>query len=113
VAPVAAVGAPPRDAPAPLPEPALVVRPAGGFHIALPLRVPYADLNRGALAPLVGTTIDVGTDTPVRVAGVQACGSGARLILELAVTGPVTATFYVAGTPAVSRSSSCSGARSA
>lgn len=99
--PVAGVGAAPEAEPQPLPALEPVAARASSFHVALPLRVPYATLNQRLAETVVGTSVDVGASRPLSVVEVQAYGSGAQTILQVGVTGPVTGTAYVAGAPVV------------
>ena len=101
--PVARIGAEPDAESRPLPELQLVKAPGRKFHVALPLHVPYAELNQWLTQTAVGTTVDVGSSRPLSVEAIQVYGSGARLILEASVTGPVRGIVYLAGTPTVDR----------
>jgi hypothetical protein len=103
--PLARIGAEPDAESRPLPDLQLVKAPGRKFHVALPLQVPYAALNQWLAQTAVGTTVDVGTSRPLSVEAIQAYGSGARLILEVRVAGPVRGLVYLAGTPTVERDS--------
>jgi hypothetical protein len=99
--PVAKIDASPDAEHRPLPDLARVASPPPEFHVALPLRVPYAALNQRLAETVVGTTIDVGMAQPLSVVGIQAYGSGPQVILEVGVSGPARGLVYLAGTPAI------------
>jgi hypothetical protein len=85
----------------PLPDLEPLATPAPAFHIALPFRVPYAALNERLAETMVGASVDVGMSRPLSVVEIQAYGSGAKVILEVGVTGPARGLVYLAGTPAL------------
>jgi hypothetical protein len=99
--PLAGIGAEPEAERRPLPDLEPVAAPARHFHVVLPLRVPYTTLNQHLAGTVVGASVDVGASRPLSVTEIQAYGSGAQLILQVGVTGPVTGAAYLAGTPVV------------
>jgi hypothetical protein len=99
--PVAKVDASPDAEHRPLPDLALVASLPPAFHVALPLRVPYAALNQRLAEAVVGTTIDVGMSQPLSVVEIQAYGSGPQVILQVGVAGPARGLVYLAGSPAI------------
>jgi hypothetical protein len=99
--PVARLGSQPDPEARPLPELALAAAPAGDFHVALPLYVPYTIINQRLAETVVGTSVDVGMSQPLSVTSIQAYGSGAQLILAVGLTGPATGIAYLAGTPTI------------
>ena len=99
--PVAGIGTEPEADRRPFPNLEPTAAPARNFHVALPLRVPYAALNTHLAAVVVGASVDVGASRPLSVVDVQAYGSGTQVILQVGVTGPATGVAYLAGTPVV------------
>ncbi len=99
--PDARIGVAPDPEVRQLPALQLVKAPGQRFHVVLPLQIPYAALNEWLAQRVVGTTIDVGTARSLSVESVQACGSGAQVILAVQVSGPVSGHVYLAGTPTV------------
>jgi hypothetical protein len=99
--PVARLGAAPEAEARPLPDLQLAAAPASGFHVTLPLHVPYTVLNERLSETVVGTSVDIGGSQPMLVTSLQVYGSDTRLILALGITGPATGTVYLAGTPII------------
>jgi hypothetical protein len=61
--PIAKIDAAPDPEHRPLPDLARVASPPSEFHVALPVRVPYAALNKRLAETVVGTSVDVGGGT--------------------------------------------------
>jgi hypothetical protein len=84
-----------------MPLPALQLAPLRleGFHLALPITVDYAQINRRLEQDMVGQEFRTPVGDTVQVDGVQLYGSGDKLILALRVSGAVNGTMYTTGTP--------------
>ena len=85
------------------PLPALHVGPTAqdGFHLAVPLLVPYDELNNLVAKETVGGEINPPVGSKITVTGVQLYGSGKNLICEVTVTGGVNGKLYIQGMPSL------------
>jgi uncharacterized protein DUF4403 len=99
--PIAKIDAAPDPEHRPLPDLARVASPPSEFHVALPVRVPYAALNKRLAETVVGTSVDVGGGRTLSVAEIQAYGSGPQVILQVGLSGAARGFAYLAGTPAI------------
>jgi hypothetical protein len=99
--PIAKIDASPDAEHRPLPDLARVAAPPSAFHVALPVRVPYAALNQRLAETVVGTSIDMGMGRALSVVEIQAYGSGPQVILQVGVSGAARGLVYLAGTPAI------------
>lgn len=70
-----------------------------GFHLAIPLIVPYKELTERVAAEAVGSEIIPPVGSRIKVDAVQLYGSGNRLICEVGVSGGVNGKLYIQGTP--------------
>lgn len=100
--PMIIAGAKPKIEVTPLPP--LQVGPPGeqGFHLAIPLIVPYDQLTERVAKEAVGSEIIPPVGAKITVTGVQLYGSGDHLICEVDVTGGVNGKLYIQGTPTMS-----------
>lgn len=72
-----------------------------GFHLAVPLLVPYEELNHRLATEVVGEEIAPPVGSRIRITGLRMYGSGNDLISEVTVTGGVNGTLYLQGKPAL------------
>lgn len=72
-----------------------------GFHLAVPIQVPYPEVNRRLAEQLVGREIDIPHSDPLTITSAQLYGSGNNLIVELGIKGPINGILYVAGKPVI------------
>ena len=102
--PHAVFGNPPPSSPQPLPP----LLPASdrheGFHLAIPVTVPYADINRRLAKDLVGQEIELSAGKHLSIVSAQLYGSGHSLLVELGIKGPVDGLLYVTGKPVLDSS---------
>jgi len=99
--PMIVVGAKPRPDSSPLPP--LKTGPAAeeGFHLAVPMLVPYDALNRQLAKEVVGQEIVGPVGASIRITGVRAYGSGDHLISEVTLSGGMNGTIYLQGKPVI------------
>ena len=98
------VGNPPAPSPQPLPPLQLASDRHEGFHLAIPVTVPYADMNRRLAKDLVGQEIDWSGGNSLSIVSAQLYGSGHSLLVELGIKGPVDGLLYVTGKPVLDSS---------
>jgi hypothetical protein len=92
-------GRKPETATIPLPPLQLTPLPVEGFHLALPISVPYARINQRLEQEMIGQQFQTPVGERLMVEGVQLYGSGDKLILALRVSGGMNGTLYATGTP--------------
>ncbi len=73
-----------------------------GFHLSVPLVVPYEELTQRVAKEAAGSEINPPVGSKILVTGVQVYGSGNHLITEVTVTGGVNGKLYIQGTPTLS-----------
>ncbi len=85
------------------PLPPLVTGPldTNGFHLAVPMRIPYGELSNLLGKELIGETISSPIGSDIRITGMQVYGSRDRLISAIRVSGGVNGELYVSGQPAL------------
>jgi hypothetical protein len=95
------VGAKPAIAGSSLPP--LQTGPAAqeGFHLAVPMLVPYEELTQRLAKEVVGQEIIPPVGSRIRIIGIRAYGSGDKLISEVTLSGGVSGTVYLQGKPAI------------
>ena len=86
------------------PLPALQVGSSAqeGFHLAVPLVVPYNELTERVAKEAVGEEIIPPVGSRIKINAVQLYGSGNHLICEVGVNGGVNGKLYIQGTPTLS-----------
>lgn len=86
-----------------IPLPSLQIGPSGpeGFHLAVPMLIPYEELNKQLNEEIVGQEITPPVGSRIKITGIQAYGSGNNLITEVTVTGAVNGRLYLQGKPAL------------
>lgn len=101
--PIIVVGPKPQLDSNPLPP--LHIGPSApeGFHLAVPMLVPYEELNKRLAEEIVGQEIIPPVGSRIRITGVQAYGSGNNLISEVTVTGGINGKLYLQGKPTLSQ----------
>jgi hypothetical protein len=99
--PIIVVGSKPHADNNPLP--ALQTGPTAqeGFHLAMPMLVPYEELNERLAKKVVGEEIIPPVGSRIQITGVRVYGSGNHLISEVTVTGGVNGKLYLQGKPAL------------
>jgi hypothetical protein len=99
--PIIAVGPKPHFDKSPLPS--LQTGPIAqeGFHLTVPMVVPFEELNKRLASEVVGEELIPPVGSPIRITGVRIYGSGASLICEVSVTGGVNGLLYLQGKPAL------------
>ncbi len=99
--PLIVVGARPQVDLRPLPP--LQTGPTGqeGFHLAVPLLVPYEALNHRLTTEVVGEEIISPVGSNIQITGIRAYGSGDALICEVTMKGGVHGQLYLQGKPAL------------
>jgi len=86
-----------------LPLPPLATKPldTNGFHLAVPMLIPYGELNTLLGHELIGETISSPIGSDIRVTKVQVYGSHDHLISAISVSGGVNGELYLTGKPAL------------
>ncbi len=99
--PMIVAGGKPRVGKSPLPP--LQTGPIAqeGFHLAVPLLVPYEELNKRLETEVVGEEISPPIGSKIQITGARTYGSGNHLISEVTVKGGVNGKLYLQGTPAM------------
>ena len=92
-------GSKPMKPQIPLPPLKIASGSQEGFHLALPITVPYDRINQRLEQEMIGQEFKTPLGDRVKVEGVQLYGSGDRLILAIKVSGGVNGSFYTTGTP--------------
>lgn len=87
------------------PLPSLQTGPTAqeGFHLAVPMLVPYEELNERLAKEVVGEEIIPPVGSKIQITGVRVYGSGNNLISEVTVTGGVNGKLYLQGKPVLAR----------
>jgi hypothetical protein len=85
------------------PLPSLQTGPTAqeGFHLAVPMLVPYEELTERLAKNIVGEEIIPPVGSRIQITGVRVYGSGNNLISEVTVTGGVNGKLYLQGKPAL------------
>jgi hypothetical protein len=99
--PMIVVGARPQVDPRPLPPLQTGPTAQEGFHLAVPLLVPYETLNDRLATEVVGEEIVPPVGSPIQITGIRTYGSGDALICEVTVKGGVNGKLYLQGKPAL------------
>jgi hypothetical protein len=99
--PMIVVGARPHIDPRPLPPLQTGPNAQEGFHLAVPLLVPYEALNHRLATEVVGEEIVPPVGSPIQITGIRTYGSGDALICEVTVKGGVNGKLYLQGKPAL------------
>jgi len=99
--PMIVVGARPHVDTRPLPPLQTGPTAQEGFQLAVPLLVPYEELNDRLAREVVGQEIILPVGAKIRITGIRTYGSGTNLICEVRVTGGVSGKLYLQGTPAL------------
>lgn len=83
------------------PLPSLHIGPSApeGFRLAVPMLLPYEELNKRLAEEIVGQEIIPPVGSRITITGVQAYGSGNNLISEVTVTGGLNGKLYLQGKP--------------
>jgi hypothetical protein len=83
------------------PLPSLRIGPSApeGFHLTVPMLVPYEELNKRLAEEIVGQEIIPPVGSRIKITGIQAYGSGNNLISEVTVTGGLNGKLYLQGKP--------------
>lgn len=97
--PMIAVGAKPRVDTRPLPPLQTGPTAKEGFHLSVPLLIPYEELNHRLATEVVGEEIIPPVGSKIQITGIRAYGSGTRLISEVTVKGGVNGKLYLQGKP--------------
>lgn len=99
--PIIAVGNKPHPDRTPLPP--LQTAPAAkeGFHLAVPMLVPYETVNEKLAKEVVGQEIVPPVGSAVRINGIRVYGSSTNLVSEVALSGGVNGLLYLQGIPAI------------
>jgi Domain of unknown function (DUF4403) len=100
--PMIVVGTKPQVDNNPLPSLQTGTTAPEGFHLAVPMLVPYEELNKRLAEEIVGQEIIPPVGSRIKITGVQAYGSGNNLITEVTVTGGVNGKLYLQGKPTLS-----------
>jgi len=98
--PIIVVGSKPQADSNPLPSLQQGPTTQEGFHLAVPMLVPYEELNERLAKEIVGQDINPPVGSRIKMTGVRVYGSGNNLISEVTVTGGVNGTLYLQGKPA-------------
>ena len=99
IRPTAVIGPRPAVAAATLPPVRVAPVHPAGLHVALPIRVTYAELNRRLSKQLAGSAFDAGPLGEVKIVSTYLYGSGDKVILQLDVAGGVNGRIYSVGKP--------------
>lgn len=93
------VGPKPRIESNPLPS--LQIGPSAqeGFHLAVPMLIPYEELTDRMAKEFVGQEIIPPVGSRIQVTGIRVYGSGNNLISEVTVTGGLNGKLYLQGKP--------------
>ncbi|WP_455378075.1 DUF4403 family protein [Petrachloros mirabilis] len=85
------------------PLPPLQTKPPGeqGFHLAVPMLVPYEELNKVLAKEMVGQEIVPPVGSNIRITAVRAYGSGNKLISEVTLSGGINGRLYLQGNPTI------------
>ena len=100
IRPTAVIGPRPKVAAGTLPPVRVAPVQPAGLHVALPIRVTYAELNRRLSKQLAGSAFDAGPLGKVKILSTYLYGSGDKVILQLDVEGGVNGRIYPSGSPA-------------
>ncbi|WP_455243928.1 DUF4403 family protein [Petrachloros mirabilis] len=99
--PVIVVGAKPKVDISALPKLQTGTMSQDGFHLAVPMLVPWEELTERVGQEAVGSEISPPVGSRIQVTGVQLYGSGNHLISEVTVTGGVNGKLYIQGRPSL------------
>lgn len=99
--PFIVVGAKPQVDTSPLPKLKTGTTAQDGFHLAVPMLIPYEELTERVAQEAVGSEIIPPVGSRIQVTGIQVYGSGRRLISEISVQGGVNGKLYIQGTPSL------------
>lgn len=72
-----------------------------GFHLAVPIVVPYEELNKVLAKEMVGQEIIPPIGSSIRITAVRAYGSGNKLISEVTLSGGMNGKLYLQGNAAI------------
>ncbi|GKS59331.1 hypothetical protein YTPLAS18_28580 [Nitrospira sp.] len=97
--PAIVVGPKPTAAPSPLPPLQTSTTVAEGFHLTVPMTLPYSELNTRLADDIVGEEIIPPVGSRIKITGVQLYGSEDKLISEVNVSGGVNGNLYLQGKP--------------
>jgi hypothetical protein len=97
--PMIVLGARPQVDPRPLPPLQTGPTAQEGFHLAVPLLVPYEALNHRLATEVVGEEIVPPVGSRILITGVHTYGSGDTLVCEVTVKGGVNGKLYLQGKP--------------
>jgi len=97
--PMIVVGTKPQVDNHPLPSLQTGTTAPEGFHLAVPMLVPFEELNKRLAEEIVGQEIIPPVGSRIKITGIQAYGSGNNLITEVTVSGGVNGTLYLQGKP--------------
>lgn len=83
------------------PLPSLHIGPSApeGFRLAVPMLLPFEELNKRLAEEIVGQEIIPPVGSRITITGVQTYGSGNNLISEVTVTGGLNGKLYLQGKP--------------
>ena len=99
--PLIVVGAKPQVDGSALPKLQTGTMPQDGFHLAVPMLVPWEELTERVGKEAVGSEINPPVGSKILVTGVQVYGSGNHLLTEVTVTGGVNGKLYIQGRPTI------------
>jgi hypothetical protein len=99
--PLIVVGAKPHIDASALPKLQIGTMSQEGFHLAVPMLVPWEELTERVGKEAVGSEINPPVGSKIQVTGVQLYGSGSHLVSEVTVTGGVNGKLYIQGRPAI------------
>ena len=99
--PLIVVGAKPQVDGSALPKLQTGTMSQDGFHLAVPMLVPWEELTERVGKEAVGSEINPPVGSKILVTGVQVYGSGNHLITEVTVTGGVNGKLYIQGRPTI------------
>ncbi|SPP66868.1 hypothetical protein NITLEN_90123 [Nitrospira lenta] len=99
--PMIVVGPKPQVDNNPLPPLHIGAAAPEGFHLAMPMLVPYEELSARLAEEIVGQEIIPLVGSRITITGIRTYGSGNNLIIEVTVTGGVNGTLYLQGKPSL------------
>ena len=98
--PAIVVGEKPTASPHPLPPLRTSTETGEGFHLTVPMIIPYRELNAKLAGDVVGEEIIPPVGSRITITGVELYGSEDKLISEVKVSGGVDGSLYLQGKPA-------------
>lgn len=99
--PIIVVGSKPHVDAGNLPTLQQAATEENGFHLSVPMIVPYEELNKVLAKEMVGQEIIPPVGSSIRITAVRAYGSGTKLISEVTLSGGINGKLYLQGNPSI------------